>query len=167
MTSEQTNIYFDEIEMVLMESSSLNEVLVDREVNVQGLQNFLTSDGKYFPKFGTRFDQIVPVIAVFSSLQNAERVVLALQRQGLASYQVSIVTKKELDIKLSINCENISISSEFLIKILGELGISKNATLKFANAVDDGKFLVMAIGSNREASQAQHVLENIIHCIQG
>ncbi|AFY74085.1 hypothetical protein Syn7502_02063 [Synechococcus sp. PCC 7502] len=171
MTSEQTNVYCDESKMVLIESSSLNEALVHTEVDVKELKksnatvpllfelDYSETGSESFPKS----DQRISVIEVFSSYQEAERVVLAFQRQGLASYQISIISKKERDIKVSINCEHISISREFLIEVLDELQTDHHAKLRFINAVDAGKFLVIAIGTAWEARKALYVLDNIAH----
>lgn len=103
----------------------------------------------------------IPVIEVFSALTGAINVGLEILKQGLSPHQISIIAKNKHDLIDSTNHESISLSGNFLAEVLIELGISECGTIRFVNAVDEGKFLLVVIGNDWEAMKAQHVINNI------
>ena len=52
-------------------------------------------------------------------------------------------------------------SDNGLPSVLTGLGINVRDTLQFLEAVNDGKFLVIGLVNDRDASQAQYILKNI------
>jgi hypothetical protein len=102
----------------------------------------------------------VAVVEIFPSLTEAQCVVMSMEREGLASHQILIIAKNHYETETSNNWEHIHVDDDLAI-FLTELGISDRSACRFANAVEDGNFLVMAIGNDWEASKAQHVLDNI------
>jgi len=104
----------------------------------------------------------VTVIDIFDSKLDAKNAVLEIEQKGLRSYQISIIAKNYQDTKNSLNWDTIT-SEGGLAVVLGKLGISKRAIGQFVDAVEEGKYLIIVTGSDREASQTQHVLEEIGH----
>jgi len=102
----------------------------------------------------------VTIVDIFSSRTEAKSAVLELERQGLRSHEMAIVAKNYQEFGNPMNWEDIAVAGG-LIVVLIELGISEYEASEFVGAVEDGKFLVIAIVSDRQASQAQHILENI------
>jgi hypothetical protein len=101
------------------------------------------------------------VADIFSSADQAKNAVREMQRQGLNTTQVSIVVKDYLKLENSITWETVAASGSILFEILTELGISDRAATQYVDAVEKGKFLVIATGDDWEIRKAQHVLDNI------
>ena len=108
------------------------------------------------PEIDTRF----AVVDRFPSLAEAQCVVMAMEREGLDSNQITIVAKNEHESENSGNWENIYVDDDLSL-FLTDLGISDRSIQRFINAVENGDFLVIAIGNDWEASKAQHVFDNI------
>ena len=104
----------------------------------------------------------VTVVDIFASKLEAKNAVLEIEQKGLRSQQISIIAKGYQDAKSSMNWEGIE-SSGGLASVLTELGISDRAVGQFVDAVEDGSYLIIVTGSDREASQTQHVLEEFGH----
>ena len=104
----------------------------------------------------------VTVVKIFASEPAAKSAVRELERQGLRSDQIFIIATDCQEYENLINWEDIAINGG-LIVVLALLGISVHDTLQLVDAVEEGKFLVMAIVSDRSASQAQYILESIGH----
>lgn len=107
-------------------------------------------------------ENIFTVIDTFSSRIEARKAISELQRQGLCSSQIVVITKNYQEHENSINWEYIA-AADSLLAVLSGLGIDIHDVLQFEYAVKMGKFLVAAIVTNHSASQAQYLLENIGH----
>jgi len=105
------------------------------------------------------------VVDIFSSEADAKNAVLEMQQKGLRSNHMAIAAKNYSDGSTDKNWQEI-IAEGKLAEVLADLGIEDSSISQFVDAVNLGKFLVIETGSDREASQAVHVLENIGHCIQ-
>lgn len=108
----------------------------------------------------------VTVVDIFSSELEAKNAILEMERKGLRSSQISLVAQGYEASGNSMNWDDVTAAGG-LAAVLTELGISDHAISQFVDAVAEGDFLVVAIGNDREASQAQHVLENVGHHVQG
>lgn len=108
----------------------------------------------------------VTVVDIFDSEVEAKKAILEMEQKGLRTGQVSIVAKDyDQELEQSMSMERITAGGG-LAAVLTKLGISKQASSQFVNAIEAGKFLVIEIGSDREASQAEHVMEKVGHTIQ-
>ena len=105
-------------------------------------------------------ESICTVIAIFSSRQEANDAALEMQQQGLSSPQIVIISSQYQEHQNSMHWEYIP-SDNGLPSVLTGLGINVRDTLQFLEAVNDGKFLVIGLVSDRDASQAQYILKNI------
>jgi hypothetical protein len=103
---------------------------------------------------------ICTVIAIFPSRHEANDAVLEMQQQGLSSTQIVIISKQYQEHQNSMHWEYIA-SDNGLPSVLAGLGINVRDTLQFLEAVNDGKFLVIGLVNDRDASQAQYILKNI------
>ncbi|AFY74083.1 hypothetical protein Syn7502_02061 [Synechococcus sp. PCC 7502] len=138
-------------------------------VNNDGLLNNYALEPEMYEEDGGALSESsdrVTVVDIFPSVLEAKNAVLEMGHKGLRADQISIVGKDYQESESCINWDKITADGG-LATVLAELGISEDAILQFEGAIAAGNFLVIAIGSDREASQAQHVLENIGHCIQG
>ena len=90
---------------------------------------------------------------------------LEIEQKGLLVAHISIVAKDYVDSQSVINWGNITASGG-LASFLTKLGISDQAISRFVEATDQGKFLIVEVGNDREASQVQHVLEKAGHTNQ-
>ncbi len=104
----------------------------------------------------------VTVIDIFNSKLEAKNAVLEIEQKGLTSARVSIIAKDYQDAKSSLKWDTINAEGG-LATVLGKLGISEQAIGQFVEAIADGKYLIIVTGSDREASQTQHVLEEFGH----
>jgi hypothetical protein len=105
-------------------------------------------------------ENMFTVIDTFTSGIEARKAVAELQRQGLPTSQIVVITKSYQEHENAINWEYITDDSNTL-GILSEIGVDIHDTLQYENAVEHGKFLVAAIVTDHCASQAQFLLENI------
>jgi hypothetical protein len=112
--------------------------------------------------FSSQSENIFTVIDTFSSRIEARKAISELQRQGLNSSQIVVITKNYQEHENSINWAYIA-ADDSLLAVLSGLGIDIHDVLQFEYAVNMGKFLVAAIVTNHSASQAQYLLENIGH----
>ncbi|MBD2188465.1 hypothetical protein [Pseudanabaena mucicola] len=103
---------------------------------------------------------IFTVVDTFASSQEARHASLELQRQGLLSSQIVIITRNYQEYEHSINWEYITIDGG-LPEILMEFGIDIHSAAKFEVQVKNGQFLVVAVVKNRSAIEAQYLLANI------
>ncbi len=104
----------------------------------------------------------VTVIDIFNSKLEAKNAVLEIEQKGLTSARVSIIAKDYQDAKSSLKWDTINAEGG-LATVLEKLGISERAIGQFVEAIADGKYLIIVTGSDREASQTQHVLEEFGH----
>lgn len=104
----------------------------------------------------------VTVIDIFNSKLEAKNAVLEIEQKGLRSQQISMISKDYQDAKSSLSWDTINAEGGLAI-VLGKLGISDRAIGQFVDAVAEGKYLIIVTGSDREASQTQHVLEEFGH----
>jgi hypothetical protein len=107
----------------------------------------------------------VTVVDIFDSEEEARKSVLEIEQKGLLVAHISIVAKDYVDSQSVINWGNITASGG-LASFLTKLGISDQAISRFVEATDQGKFLIVEVGNDREASQVQHVLEKAGHTNQ-
>ena len=105
-------------------------------------------------------EDICTVIAIFSSRHEANDAVLEMQQQGLNSPQIVVISSQYQENQNSMHWEYIA-SDNGLPSVLTGLGINVRDTLQFLEAVNDGKFLVIGLVNDRDASQAQYILKNI------
>jgi hypothetical protein len=157
-TTEQTPIHSDEI-------NTAHGHTVDGE----GLLNNYAIEPEMYEEDGgalsSQASDTVTVVDVFSSELEAKAAVLEMEHKGLRTDQIAIVAKNyKQEPENSMNWEHINASGG-LAAVLTKLGISHHATGQFVDAIEDGKFLVIEIGNDREASQAQHVLEKAGHTL--
>jgi hypothetical protein len=157
-TTEQTPVHSDEI-------NTAHGHTVDNE----GLLNNYAIEPEMYEEDGgalsSQASDTVTVVDVFPSELEAKTAVLEMERKGLRTDQIAIVAKGyNQEPENSMNWEHINAAGG-LAAVLTKLGISHHATGQFMDAVEDGKFLVIEIGNDREASQAQHVLEKAGHTL--
>ncbi|NUN66532.1 hypothetical protein HCU40_17645 [Pseudanabaena biceps] len=107
----------------------------------------------------------VTVVDIFDSEAQAKSAVLEMEQKGLQVPYISIVAKHYKEPQSSISWDSITAEGG-LATVLTKLGISDQAISKFNEAIDNGKFLVIEVGSDRQASQVQHVLEKAGHSMQ-
>lgn len=133
------------------------------------LNNYAIEPEMYEEDGGDVSDQLkadrVTVVDTFSSEQEAKDAVLAMEQKGLRTGQTSIIAKDYEDPESVMNWKNIAAEGGLKVVLKG-LGISNHATLQFVEAVEKGEFLVVEIGNDRDASQAQHVLEKAGHVLE-
>jgi hypothetical protein len=106
----------------------------------------------------------VTVIHIFPSEQAAKIAVVEMQRQGLSPNQIEIIAKNYIALNDALKWDRIAMTVGWS-GIMEALGISEEASWEFVDAVENGKYLVLAIIGDREASQAQHILKNIGHWV--
>jgi hypothetical protein len=137
-------------------------------VDTEGLLNNYAIEPEMYEEDGHSVSKLVDrvtVVDIFDSEEAAKNAVLAMEQKGLPVANTSIVAKSYQDSKSSINWKTITAEGG-LAAVLTRLGISEESISKFVEAVDNGKFLMIEIGNNREASQVQHVLEKAGHTMQ-
>lgn len=100
------------------------------------------------------------VIDTFPSRLETNNAILELKRQGLSSSQIIVFTRNHQERDYSINWEYLATDGSLLAVLIG-LGIDRSDASRFEQSVNNGRFLVAAIVSDRSASQAQYLLENI------
>ena len=153
-TDEQPNVYSDEI------NKSRGQT-----VDTEGLLNNYAIEPEIYQEDGNSELELVSkvtVVDIFDSEETAKAAVLAMEAKGLAVNNISIIAKGYKEPKYSLSWASI-VAEGGLDLMLTKLGIERSAIAKFAKAIDQGKFLVIEIGSDREASQVQHVLEEVGH----
>jgi hypothetical protein len=106
----------------------------------------------------------VTVADVFCSAPAAKSAVSAMRHLGLQSDQIMIIAKNYQEPQYSANWKQIAASDDLTVA-LTHLGISNQATSQFIDAIEDGKFLMIATVVIREFGQTQHVLEKIGHWV--
>ncbi len=133
------------------------------------LNNYAIEPEMYEEDGGDLSDQLkadrVTVVDIFSSEQEAKNAVVEMERKGLRTSQISIIAKDYQDSKSPMNWKHIAAEGGLKVVLKG-LGISSHATSQFVEAVEGGEFLVIEIGNDRDASQAQHVLEKVGHVLE-
>ena len=103
---------------------------------------------------------IFTVVDTFASSQEAKHASLELQRQGVLSSQIVIITRNYQEYEHSINWEYITIDGG-LPEVLIEFGIDSYSAAKLEDQVKNGQFLVLAIVKNHSATESQYLLANI------
>lgn len=137
-------------------------------VDTEGLLNNYAIEPEMYEEDGNALSELinrVTVVDIFDSEEEAKSAVLSMEQKGLRVTNMSIVAKTYQDPKSSINWKTITAEGG-LAAVLTKLGISKQSISKFVEAVDNGEFLVIEIGNDREATQVQHVLEKAGHTMQ-
>ena len=135
-----------------------------RTVDGEGLLNNYAIEPEMYEEDGSSLSELtnrVTVVDIFPSEAEAKSAVLEMEQKGLKTAHISIIAKDYQDSE-SINWKQINAEGG-LAAVLKRLGISDHATSTFVDAIADGKFLVIEIGSDRDASQVQHILEKVGH----
>ena len=135
-----------------------------RTVDGEGLLNNYAIEPEMYEEDGSSLSELtnrVTVVDIFPSEAEAKSAVLEMEQKGLKTAHISIIAKDYQDSE-SMNWKQINAEGG-LAAVLKRLGISDHATSTFVDAIADGKFLVIEIGSDRDASQVQHILENVGH----
>ena len=117
-----------------------------------------TSDTHHYNSFTS--GHIFTVIDIFASNLEAKSAILELKQQGLRSSQIVIITQTYQEHENSMNWEYVAAAGSLQAVLIG-LGIDDHDTSQFEDAVKNGKILVAALVTDRSASQAQYLLENI------
>lgn len=157
ISTEQANVHPDEL-------TKSHGHTVDNE----GLLNNYAIEPTMYVEDGCSLSDLtnrVTVVDIFDSEAQAKSAVTEMEYKGLEVPYISIVAKHYKDPQSSINWDSITAEGG-LAKMLTKLGISEQAISRFIEAIDNGKFLVIEVGSDRQASQAQHVLEKAGHTMQ-
>ena len=134
-------------------------------IDQDGLTNSYAIEPEMYEEDGSMPQDVgdkVTVIDIFDSKLEAKNAVLEIEQKGLRSQQISIIAKDYQDAKSSLSWDTINAEGG-LAMVLEKLGISERAISQFVEAIADGKYLIIVTGSDREASQTQHVLEEFGH----
>ncbi len=137
-------------------------------VDGEGLLNNYAIEPEMYEEDGSSLSDLtnrVTVVDIFSTEEAAKSAALEMEQKGLRSSHISIIAKDYHDPESSMSLETIDAEGGLAV-VLKKLGIADSAILKFEEAIKDGQFLLIEIGSDREASQVQHVLENAGHSVQ-
>ncbi|MFZ4557202.1 MAG: hypothetical protein ACOYN8_12630 [Pseudanabaena sp.] len=138
-----------------------------RTVDGEGLLNNYAIEPEMYEEDGKSLSELtnrVTVVDIFPSEAEAKSAVLEMEHKGLKTAHISIIAKDYQDSE-SMDWNQINAEGGLAV-VLKRLGISDDATSRFMDAVADGKFLVIEIGSDRDASQVQHILEKVGHTAQ-
>jgi hypothetical protein len=136
-------------------------------VDGEGLLNNYAIEPEMYMEHGASLSELinrVTVVDIFDTEEDAKSAVLEMENKGLLVAHISIVAKHYKEPQ-SYSWESITAEGG-LAAVLTRLGISDHAISKFVEATDNGKFLVIEVGSDREASQVQHILEKAGHTNQ-
>ncbi len=139
-----------------------------RTVDGEGLLNNYAIEPEMYEEDGRSLSDLinrVTVVDIFSTEQAAKTAALEMEQKGLRSSHISIIAKDYHNHESSMDLETINAEGGLAV-MFKKLGIADSAIVKFEEAIKNGKFLLIEIGNDREASQAQHVLENGGHSIQ-
>ncbi len=131
-TERSTSIHFEDISTVLQ---------------ANGCPEPLSMPSQYITPYDHRLSESgkrVAVVDVFPSELEAKNAVLKMQRQGLRADQISIVAKDYQELGNSMTWKHV-VANGGLALVLTRLGISIHSALQFADAIDDGKFLIVAV----------------------
>ena len=134
-------------------------------IDQDGLTNSYAIEPEMYEQDGSIPSELgnkVTVVDIFASKLEAKNAVLEIERKGLRSQQISIIAKGYQDTKSCMTWESIEASGGLAL-ILTEMGISERAIGQFVDAVEDDKYLIIVTGNDRDASQAEHVLETFGH----
>jgi hypothetical protein len=137
-------------------------------VDGEGLLNNYAIEPEMYTEHGASLSELtnrVTVVDIFDSEPEAQTAVLEIEQKGLLVSHISIVAKDYKDPQSTMNWETINAEGGLAV-VLTSLGISDHAISRFVEAIDNGKFLIVEVGSEREASQVQHVLEKAGHSLQ-
>jgi len=137
-------------------------------VDSEGLLNNYAIEPQMYQEDGASLSELtnrVTVVDIFDSEAAAKTAVLEIEQKGLLVSHISVVAKNYKEPQSAMNWENINAEGG-LAAVLTRLGISDHAISRFIEAIDNGKFLIIEVGSDREASQVQHVLEKSGHSLQ-
>ncbi|MGL6282541.1 MAG: hypothetical protein ACRC2J_09070 [Microcoleaceae cyanobacterium] len=137
-------------------------------VDSEGLvNNYAVEPEMYVDKPGDLAEDASPttIIDIFATQLDAEKAVLAMHEAGLTANKISIIGKdyhSNHDAGDSLTCENINKHGGLAV-VLTRLGIAEDKTSLYTTAIDNDQFIVLVTGSDRDASQAQHVLQTLGH----
>jgi len=137
-------------------------------IDSEGLANHYAIEPVMYEQDGsavtTNPSDRVTVVDIFDSKLEAKNAVSEIEKKGMQAPKISIIAKDYQSQKSYLSWKDID-EKGGLAALLTKLGISKSLIEGFVTAIEDGKFLVIVVGSDREASQTQHVLESIGHSL--
>ncbi|PZU97725.1 MAG: hypothetical protein DCE90_06500 [Pseudanabaena sp.] len=119
---------------------------------------------KMYTKTGNisdHFESIYTVVAIFDTRIEARNAILKLQHQGLHSSQVVSISKHYQEHEDSMNWEYVSQDNNLLDDLMG-LGIDIDDTYCLELAVNQGRFLVIAIITDCPSTQAHQLFESLV-----
>ncbi len=168
MPTEETNVSPTAIdERVNTPTDKLNAAQ-GQTIDSEGLANNYAIEPQMYVEDGsavtTNPSDQVTVVDIFDSKLEAKNAVAEIEKKGMQAPQISLLAKGYQSQKSYLNWKDIE-DQGGLAALLTKLGISKSLIEGFVTAIEEGKFLVIVAGSDREASQAQHVLESIGHSL--
>lgn len=176
-STEQIIGSFNKASMTLIENeihnNSLDACVITLEAHITELiDNHVVASEIDVDHNGTQYkplynlvgktEQRVTVVDIFPSHLEAKYAVVECQRQGLSCQQIWLIAHDYQSSPSSNHHSNIA-AVNCLVLFLNQLGISNPDAGQYVEAIKDGKFLVVAIVNDQEASQAQHILKNIGH----
>lgn len=118
---------------------------------------------KMYTKTGNvsnQFESIYTVVALFDTRTEARNAILKMQHQGLHSSQIVSISKHYQEHEDAMNWEYVTQDNNLLSDLIG-LGIDISDTSCLEAAVNQGRFLVVAIITDRPSTQARQLLESI------
>ncbi|AFY74086.1 hypothetical protein Syn7502_02064 [Synechococcus sp. PCC 7502] len=154
----------EELELELIDAQIDHNAIAAKE----GLERDFKNNGRVYKSpysVGNEREHSVTVVDIFSCQWEAKNAVVELQRQGLSCQNIWLIAHEYQAITESVGLvrkENGTVT-ENLTLFLNQLGISNPDLGELIEAIKDGNYLVVAIVTNQEASQAQHILKNIGH----
>ncbi len=168
MPTEETNVSTTAIdERVNTPTDKLNAAQ-GQTIDSEGLANNYAIEPEMYVEDGsavtTNPSDQVTVVDIFGSEVDAKNAVIEIEKKGMQAPQISLLAKGYEDPTSYLSWEDIEAAGG-LAAVLAKLGISESVIDGFVNAIEAGKYLVIVAGSDREASQAQHVLESIGHSL--
>jgi hypothetical protein len=152
-----------------IQTEQATSAATSQTVDGEGLINNYAIEPEMYVEDGSPLSptqSMLTVVDIFPTEADAKNAVLEMQKKGLQSSHIAIAAKDYSDGAVSDRDWKEIIAEGKLAEVLADLGIEDCAISQFVDAVNQDKFLVIEIGSDREASQAVHVLENIGHSIQ-
>ena len=137
-------------------------IQTERKPVAKFLNNYAIAP-KMYTKTGnasSEFESIYTVVALFDSRTETRNAILKMQYQGLRASQIVSISKHYQEHENSMNWEYVAKDNHLLKDLIG-LGIDIPDTFCFESEVNRGRFLVVAIITDRPASHAQQLLDNI------
>lgn len=168
MPTEETNVSTAAIDARVNTPTDKLNAAQGQTIDSEGLANNYAIEPEMYVEDGSAVtnnpsDQVT-LVDIFDSKIDAKNAVLEIEKKGMQAPQISLLAKGYAGEKNYLSWENIEAEGG-LAAVLTKLGISKNLIEGFVSAIEEGKYILIVVGSDREASQTQHVLESIGHSL--